>query len=156
MAMFAMIAGGTYLGSGFFTPLYHIAAFIIGPETMMKSMESGTFFFSFGPAVLGMMIHLMTALAWGIVFAVVVSRLGARGGALVVIGAVYGLIVMALMSFIALPLIGQGEMPKMVGWPTFSLEHALYGATLGVWLALSRVPSEGFQLSRSTEGVPGT
>jgi hypothetical protein len=39
MAMFAMIAGATYLNSGFFTPLYHIASTFIAPDAMMQSMQ---------------------------------------------------------------------------------------------------------------------
>src|SRR5918992_100195 len=37
MAMFAMIASATYHGTGFFTPMYHIAASILSPDTMMAS-----------------------------------------------------------------------------------------------------------------------
>ena len=63
MAMYAMIAAATYQGTGFFTPLYHIASVFIEPKTMMTSMQHGmadsTFYFVFGPAVLGAVIHMM-------------------------------------------------------------------------------------------------
>ena len=39
MALFAMGAGATYLGTGFFTPMYHIASVFIDPGAMMRSME---------------------------------------------------------------------------------------------------------------------
>lgn len=39
MAMYAMLAGLTYLNSGFFTPMYHIASTVIAPEPMMTSMQ---------------------------------------------------------------------------------------------------------------------
>lgn len=155
MAMFAMIAGATYLGTGFFTPMYHIASFLTGPEEMEASMNAGTiFYFSAVPAVLGLMIHMMTAIGWGILFAIAVSRLRAGGGPLVVLGLVYGLAVMAFMSFIALPIIGQADMPKMVGWTTFSVEHALYGMSLGAWLALTGAGSRPFDPQVSPKGIP--
>lgn len=151
MAMFAMIAGATYLGTGFFTPMYHIAAFLIGPEEMKSSMEGGTFYFSAGPAALGMMIHMVTAIGWGILFALLISRMRTGGASLILLGAIYGLAVMAFMSFIALPIIGQGDMPTMVGWPTFSIEHAMYGATVGACLALARGRSQSLDREVSTQ-----
>ncbi len=42
MAAYAMIAAATYQGSGFFTPLYHIASVFISPADMMSSMKSAT------------------------------------------------------------------------------------------------------------------
>ena len=63
MAMYTMIASATYQGTGFFTPLYHIASVFIEPKTMMTSMQHGmadsTFYIVFGPAVLGAVIHMM-------------------------------------------------------------------------------------------------
>ncbi|MBW3589308.1 MAG: hypothetical protein KY429_07805 [Actinobacteria bacterium] len=154
MAMFAMIAGATYLGTGFFTPMYHIAAFLIGPEEMKSSMDGGTFYFSAGPAALGMMIHMVTAIGWGVLFALLVSRIRIGGASLILLGAIYGLAVMAFMSFIALPIIGQGDMPTMVGWPTFSIEHVLYGATLGAWLGLAGVRSRALEPEIAAGGIP--
>ena len=59
----AMIAAATYQGTGFFTPLYHIASVYIEPKTTMTSMQHGmadsTFYIVFGPAVLGAVIHMM-------------------------------------------------------------------------------------------------
>jgi len=156
MAMFAMIAGATYLRSGFFTPMYHIAAFIIGPETMQTSMGSGTFYFAPGPAVLGLMIHMITAVGWGVLFTLLVRHLQIRFAGLVALGAIYGLAVMLFMSYLALPVIGQGNMPQMVGWTTFSIEHALYGATLGGWLALARARSSFAEPEASSREVPIT
>jgi hypothetical protein len=57
-------------------------------------------------------------------------------------GIVYGLAVMLVMAFLALPVIaaafGGGEpvsgMPRSQdGWGTFAIEHAIYGAVLGLW-----------------------
>ena len=92
----------------------------------------------------------------GVAIQLVDGRMRTRAAGLVVLGAIYGLAVMALMSFIALPIIGQGDMPKMVGWPTFSIEHALYGGTLGVWLAVARVRSHSLDREVAGRGIPVT
>lgn len=145
MAMYAMAAGATYLGSGFFTPLYHIASTFIEPKPMMTSMQQAmsdqsTFYFSFGPAAVGMMVHLATGVAFGIFFALLGRVVGLRGFGAVIAGGLYGIAVMLFSSFVALPLaasaFGGGEpirdMPQLVGWSTFSVEHLIFGLVLGV------------------------
>jgi hypothetical protein len=145
MGMFAMIASATYQDTGFFTPLHHIASSLIEPTAMMRSMEAGlagdTFAISAGPALLGLTLHLATGAFWGAIFGLIVSTGWLRGVTGLVAGIVYGLAVMLVMAFIALPVIaaafGGGEpisdMPRLVGWGTFAIEHAMYGAVLGLW-----------------------
>lgn len=152
MAMYAMIAGATYLGTGFFTPMYHIASVVIEPSAMMTSMESAmsgetNFHFVLGPAVVGMMVHLMTGAIYGAIFGLSARALSLSAGALVAAGAVYGVAVLLFSSFIGLPIaaavFGGGDpiadMPQMVGWTTFTIEHIMFGIVLGVaWLATKR------------------
>ncbi len=152
MAMYAMIAGATYLGSGFFTPMYHIASSVIEPNAMMTSMEKAmagetNFYFAFGPAALGMMVHFMTGAIYGIVFALIARALRLSGGAAIAAGAAFGVGVLLFSSFVGLPVaaavFGGGDpiadMPKMVGWTTFTLEHVMYGIVLGAgWLLFAR------------------
>ncbi len=145
MGMFAMIASATYHGTGFFTPLHHIASALIEPTAMMRSMEAGmagdTFAISVGPALLGLALHLITGAFWGAIFGLIVSFGWLRGVIGLLGGIVYGLAVMIVMAFVALPLIaavfGGGEpvsdMPRLAGWGTFAIEHAIYGAVLGLW-----------------------
>jgi uncharacterized membrane protein YagU involved in acid resistance len=142
MAIFAMIAAATYQHTGFFTPLYHIASPIIGTETMLRSM--GTTYFSAGPALLGLVVHMIVGIAFGIIFALVASRVGLRGPAAIGIGIVYGLAVMLFMAYIGLPITAAvlrggdmvSDMATLVGWGTFSAEHAIYGLVLGAtWAA---------------------
>ena len=145
MGMFAMIASATYHDTGFFTPLHHIASALIEPTAMMRSMEAGmagdTFAISVGPALLGLALHLATGAFWGAIFGLIVSTGWLRGVAGLVGGIIYGLAVMVVMAFIALPVIaavfGGGEpvsdMPRLAGWGTFAIEHAIYGAVLGLW-----------------------
>jgi hypothetical protein len=145
MGMFAMIASATYHDTGFFTPLHHIASAVIEPTAMMRSMEAGmagdTFAISVGPALLGLALHLATGAFWGAIFGLIVSTGWLRGVTGLIAGIVYGLAVMLLMAFLALPVIaaafGGGEpiseMPRLAGWGTFAIEHAMYGAVLGLW-----------------------
>lgn len=145
MGLFAMIASATYHDTGFFTPMHHIASALIGPDAMMRSMEAGmagdTFAISPGPALLGMALHLATGAFWGAIFGLIVATGWLRGALGLLGGIVYGLAVMLVMSFVALPLVasvfGGGEpisdMPMLAGWWTFTIEHALYGAVLGLW-----------------------
>ena len=145
MGIFAMIASATYQDTGFFTPLHHIASALIEPTAMMRSMEAGmagdTFAISVGPALLGLSLHLATGAFWGAIFGLIVSTGWLRGVTGLVAGIAYGLAVMLVMAFLALPVIaavfGGGDpisdMPRLVGWGTFAIEHAMYGAVLGLW-----------------------
>jgi hypothetical protein len=146
MAMYAMIAAWTYQHTGFFTPLYHIAATFAAPDTMMRSMEAAmagnAFTFVFGPAVLGAIIHMMVGAMYGAVFGVIAGLLRLVGAALVATAVLWGLIVFAMSTWIGLPvaaaLFGSGDpirnMASMVGYPTFIVEHLLFGLALGLLL----------------------
>ncbi|NNH70577.1 hypothetical protein HLB23_12010 [Nocardia uniformis] len=147
MAMYAMIAAATYQDTGFFTPLYHIAATFIEPEAMMTSMmkagEGSTFYFSLGPAAVGAIVHMMVGAGYGMMFGIVAVLARLRGVMLIGSGIIWGAIVFALSAWIGLPLaaslFGGGDpirdMASMVGYPTFLVEHLLYGAALGLLLA---------------------
>jgi hypothetical protein len=147
MAVFAMVASGTYQGRGFFTPMYH-AAFIIDDETMRVAIAqagSGEPFYFFREAfVFGMIAHVLVGGVLGGVFAVVADRVRLHGTRAIVGGLVYGLAVMTVMSLVVLPqaanLFGAGEpisrMGAEVGWPTFAAQFAVFGLVLGSWLFL--------------------
>jgi hypothetical protein len=146
MAMYAMIAAATYQHTGFFTPMYHIAATFIAPDTMMTSMQAAmtgnSFTFVLGPAVLGAVIHMMIGAMYGAVFAVFARLLRLHGLVLVGAAVVWGFIVFAISTWVGLPiaaaLFGGGEvvrnMASMVGYSTFIVEHLLFGAALGILL----------------------
>lgn len=142
MGMFAMIAAATYQHTGFFTPLYHIASPIIGTDTMLRSM--GSTYFSAGPALLGLVVHMMIGIVLGVIFALGASRLGVRGVAAIGSGIVYGIVVMLFMAYVGLPITAGvlrggdmvSDMASLVGWGTFTAEHAVFGVVLGaVWAA---------------------
>lgn len=147
MAAYAMMASLTYQGTGFFTPLYHIASLIVSPETLQTSMQQAmggsSFYFSLAPALLGAAIHMMIGAMYGVMFGLVVGKLHWRGATVVVAGAVYGVMVFALSSWIALPIassiFSSGDqiknMAQMVGYGTFLVEHVLFGLSLGLLFA---------------------
>ena len=147
MAMFAMVASVTYQHHGFFTPLFHISALFGSSKSMMTSigeaMAGNRFWFAAGPAFVGLMIHMVTGAAYGMVFALVARRL--HRNALVPAGMVFGLGTFFVSSFVGLriaaTITGAGttisDMAKMVGWSTFALEHLMFGLVLGA-LALRR------------------
>lgn len=147
MAMFAMIAASTYQGTGFFTPMYHIASSLGGSasmEAMQSSMEqaqSGDLLAWFsGPALTGMLVHMVAAMMWGALFGLLVAAARIPRGTVIPAGVAFGIAVMLVMGFVVLPvmasLFGSGDpirnMPSMVGWGTFTAEHALFGLVLGM------------------------
>jgi hypothetical protein len=135
MGMYAMIASATILGQGLFTPLYGIASPLVGPGPMRASLQQGVYF-ALGPALVGLVIHMMWAAMYGVLFGLIARALQLRGTASTVWGVVYGIGVMLVMSFVVLPLIGAQTMPSMVGWPSFTVEHLVFGLMLGLWPAV--------------------
>ena len=143
MAMYAMLAAW-HQGHGFFAPLFHIASLFISPNAMNTAMQDAMmgkdFYFTFGPAVLGAIIHMMTGLMFGAIFGVVAAKANLKGMALIVAGAVYGVIVFALSAYVGLPLAAAifnsgdqiSHMPRMAGWTTFLIEHVIFGLALGM------------------------
>ncbi|MGB3827661.1 MAG: hypothetical protein WA962_02710 [Ornithinimicrobium sp.] len=149
MAAYAMIAAATYQGTGFFTPLYHIASVFISPADMMSSMESATmggsnFEFFAGAALLGAVVHMMVGAMYGVGFAVLVGLTRIRGMALVAAGVVWGGLVFVISSFVGLPLaaavLNSGDqianMAELVGYGTFLVEHLIFGLFLGLILVM--------------------
>ncbi len=151
MAGYAMIASATYQDHGFFTPLYHIASLFIAPTDLMTSMQhamgGSTFYFTFGPAVLGALIHMMVGAMYGAAFGALVQLVRLRGWMLVLAGGVWGAAVFVISSFAGLPiaakLFSSGDqithMAKLVGYGTFLVEHVLFGLALGLLLAIRPV-----------------
>lgn len=137
MAMYAMIASATFLHQGFFTPLYGIASPIVGSQAMMTSMQQG-FYFSFGAALVGLIAHMMWSAVFGAIFLLIARAAHLHGASAIVAGVLFGVIVEALMSLTVLRILGLGGMPSTTGLPSFTVEHLLFGFTLGAWVAARR------------------
>lgn len=148
MAMYAMIASAA-MGQGFLTPLYGIAAPIVGERDMMESMAK--VHVNVGPMLLGAIIHMMWGALYGVVFGLLARQFGLSGSAGLVAGIVYGLLVMVVMMVAVLPLVGAGGMPEMVGF-SFGVEHVVFGLVLGLWPLLR--PAEFARDARATELAP--
>jgi hypothetical protein len=147
MAMYAMIISNSVKHTGFFTPLYHIASSIISGKAMMTSMteamHGSSFYFDFGPAVVGAIVHMMTGAIAGAIFAVILSKFRASRAVTVVAGMMFGLFVLAVNGFVGLPIVSHlfgggkpiSDMAKIVGWGHFTVEHLIFGMMLGIIVA---------------------
>src|SRR3989440_3784129 len=134
MALFTMLATATYLQMGFFTPLYAIAAPLIGRQTLLTSMTNGVFYFAPGPALLGLVVHLLWSAFWGMIFGLIARGLHLTEGVAIISGLVYGLLVMLVMLFIVVPIVGAPDLLRLVGTLSFIIANALfYGLPLGLW-----------------------
>lgn len=140
MAMFAMVASVTYQHHGFFTPLFHISSLTGSTDAMMRSMQEAMagnkFWFTPGAAFTGMMIHMVTGAMLGMVFALIARVLPRK--AVLPVGITYGLGAFITSAWVDLPaaanITGAGapisDMASMVGYPTFAIEHMMYGMVL--------------------------
>ena len=134
MALFSMLATATYLQMGFFTPLYAIAAPLIGQQSLMSSLQQGSFYLAPGPALLGLVVHLLWAALWGVIFVLLARRLHLTGGVAIISGLVYGVLVMLVMIFIVVPIVGAPNLLHLLGSFSFTIANALfYGLPLGLW-----------------------
>ena len=126
-------------------------------RSAVEAMAGNRFWFSAGPAPVGLVIHMMTGAMFGIGSAFLARRL--RRAVLVGAGVVHGLAVCFLSAFVGLPLAaritGSGstiwETVSMVGWATFAVEHMMFGLVLG----RSRVADRtGRRRGRCRRGCP--
>lgn len=161
MGVYAM-AASLIKDTGFFTPLHHIATLFVDPKAMMESMMAamsgaGSFEISAGPAILGLVIHMMTGAVYGALFGAAAAQLKQVSVALLgVAGLAYGFIVYLFSTFVGLPVaaaifgvdaLGEGDMKgmnpigdmaQMAGTNVFIPEHLVFGIVLGLLFALIR------------------
>ena len=136
MAMYTMIATATYLHMGFFTPMYLIASPLIGQQVLKTSIHQGLFYFAIGPALLGLVVHMMWAALYGMIFGLIAYGTHLKGVVAVISGLVYGVLVMLFMSFVIAPIVGAPNILNLLGWPTWTIGHLLFGLVLGLWPVL--------------------
>jgi hypothetical protein len=144
MALVWMIASAS-VGDGFFTPMYHVA-FVVDPHTWPDSLRFAAAgeatYFRNEPFFFGVAMHVVVGGFFGVVFALGARWLRPPRRLALMAGTAYGLVVMAVMSVVALPIIANAVdggdpialMGAEVGWPIFVLDHLVYGLGLGLWL----------------------
>lgn len=119
------------VGKGFWAPLRFIASvFTLGKDTDPS--------FSFLPVVVGLMGHMMNSVIFGLVFALVISRIASGVVGLALTGMAYAAAIFAVMWFLLLPLIDPAML--LLNGPGFFLSHMMYGLLLGLgtWLVRER------------------
>jgi hypothetical protein len=139
MMIFTMLSTATYLHLGFFTPMYAIAVPLIGEKPLMTSVKDGAFYLAFGPALLGLAVHLFWSALWGLIFGLLARRLHLSGGTAILSGLVYGVLVMLVMIFVVLPIFGTSNAFQLLGPFSLLLTAAnalFYGMSLGLWPVL--------------------
>jgi hypothetical protein len=94
------------------------------------------------PVLLGVATHFAVSVAWGLLFALIFY--GLRKPMTVAAGAIWGIVVWAVMSYVALPVVGATEIVRSTPVAIALLEHMLFG----VAVALAFLP---FQRTR---GLP--
>lgn len=129
MAMFTMIATGTYLHLGFFAPLYAIGAPITGNAPMTAYVMHGIL--SVPDMLVGLMVHMADSFMLGAIFAAVVSYFKWTRSKILVVAVIYGLLVEATFKLAILPLVGS-QMASQLGILSFTLAHIIFGMTLGL------------------------
>lgn len=119
MAMVAMIRAAA-VGLGFWLPPKQIAGVIYGVDALIGG----------GSAVaLGLLIHMVMSAAAGILFALVAYRLSTMTSLLV--GMVYGVLVWAVMTWLALPLVNQVMLDRVMVMPNWwFVYHLIFGGML--------------------------
>jgi hypothetical protein len=147
MALFMMLASGTWGHAGVYTPWYRIAA-VLDPAAFEISREQAAtgspFWLEIQSAVPGVGVHLALAGFFGALFVLLARGSGVvRPIGLVPAGGGWGLLVAAVMVpvlHLAARELGGGttiaDMPGQVGWPTYLAMHLIYGLGLGAVVAL--------------------
>ncbi len=127
MSAYWMIVSA-FMGAGFWTPLNMIGATI-------PAFRPPAQFFEFGPALTGLIIHLIVAAFWGLVLGFFASRLAnsfRMGGGALLIGLGWGLAIWIISGLLIGPLVN----PVMAMAPpvNYFISHMIYGLSSALFL----------------------
>ncbi len=133
-AMFEMIVAALMMGaSAFWMPLRMIGAIVLG----QRALEPGYALVT--AAIVGMLVHLMLPVAYGIVFALLVAYLpvlAASTAILLAAASVYGLLLWLVNFYAIAPLAGWRWFPEQTNPVVQFIAHTvMFGTVLGVYLA---------------------
>jgi hypothetical protein len=117
------------LGLGPLFPLRLAAASLLGTEALVGGA---------GIVVLGLLLHTLTAVLWGLLFAALVPRRTPAALA-VVYGLLYGAGVLLVMTYLVLPVVDPALRMRALLIPgSWWFGHLLFGVTLACVPALER------------------
>ena len=120
MAMIMMMATAAG-GMGFLAPLRLIAATVYGGEAMTGG----------GPLIVGLMIHMMNSMVFGVIFAWIVGRRPAAFPALMA-GVAFGVAIWAVMTFGGLPMLNHLMRERVAMMPVaWFIAHVAFGMGVG-------------------------
>jgi hypothetical protein len=137
MAMVMMVVTAVK-GMGLFKPLYLIAATFHQPW----AMQTG---FALGPALVGVMLHMMLSIIFGLVFVVglaMVARSAVGSSQWIIAGMAWGVIVLLVNQYIVLPIVDPAMATATSGllfW--WVVAHLMFGLVLGAVAATSATTS---------------
>jgi uncharacterized membrane protein YagU involved in acid resistance len=120
MALVAMMATAI-MGKGPFAPPAMIAAIVLGPAAMMTP--------SVGVIVIGLVLHMILSMMFGVVFVLIASRIATST---ILLGAAYG-IVLWIVNFYGLSFVSSGARAMVANEPIMLavLTHLVFGIVLG-------------------------
>lgn len=124
MLLFAMIVTAAR-GLGFWLPARGIAASVLGVTALVMGG---------GAVVLGVALHLAVAAAWGLLFSWLFAWLAGhepQPAFALLVGIVYGLLVLAVMTWLVLPWLDPTWFVRVRAMSTMWIgAHLLYGASM--------------------------
>jgi hypothetical protein len=119
MALVAMLYSASN-GAGFFLPVKNIAAMWWGVEALLGGV---------GAVVVGVITHVVIAAILGGIFGLFASRTGPLTALL--IGLAYGIGVWLVMTYIALPLVNEVMLERVLVQPAvWFIYHLIFGSVL--------------------------
>lgn len=123
MAMWSMGYAAAQ-GLGLFLPLRLIAATFFGVEALVGGA---------GVLLTGMMLHFVTASAWGVLFALLLPRDAGYAVSLLAGAAYGGIVVLVVMTYAILPALDQVMRERVeLTWFSWVVTHLIYGVVLGL------------------------
>ncbi len=127
--LFRMILWATFTGGTLWTPIYHAAAILLGPDNFAPSGAP-----EFGIAAVGVLVHMTLSLFYTLILAFIIHRWGLVVG--IVGGALFG-IAIYLINYYTFTTFFPWFYP-LRSWLVLAA-HVFFGATAGgVYEALER------------------
>lgn len=122
--LYASFAMGTSImnGADILSPFRLTGAALIGAG----ALDGGT-----GVVIYGLLLHVLTSIVWGTVFAAILPH-EASLAATMVAGLIYGLVVMLVMLYLVLPIANPVMREAVDGTTSFTMEHLIYGGSLSL------------------------